>query len=1095
MTRSYIADLHIHSRYSRATSKASHLHGLAAWAAIKGIQVVGTGDFTHPAWFSHLTEVLEEAEPGFFRIRKDSSGADLVPVPLPPGLRPDIHQVRFVLTAEISSIYKRDGRVRKIHNVLFAPDFESVRRINTVLAGIGNLEADGRPILGLDARHLLEILLEQAEQGFLVPAHIWTPWFSLFGSKSGFDSLEECFGDLSDHVFALETGLSSDPDMNRCVSALDRLTLISNSDCHSPAKLGREANIFATGFDYFSMQEAIRSPRDPQGRQVFTATIEFYPEEGKYHLDGHRRCGVCLQPAQTLENRGRCPVCKRPLTVGVLYRVMQLADRSSPVYPAGSPAVHSLIPLPEILGELLGTGPATKKVLSVYSRLITIFGSEFDLLLHAPLEDISRQASPLLAEAIDRARKGTVIRKGGFDGEFGVIRVFSDEERSRWLGQLSLFGTRSARPRKRRRQVDSDLLTTSKITADKGAGRPVTLNPEQQAVVDCPEQAIIVKAGPGTGKTQALVKRVERLVRETGARCTVITFTNKAADGVRRRLEAVLGRDMTVFTATFHGYCLEWLRRWQPDLRVAGPETRRWILARLFPGESTGWLVELGRAISRFFLQPGAVPSAEISRYLDELEANNLVDMDQVVPRTVRLLQEEDRRAEEMCQETANLFVDEFQDLNRPQYELVLLLAARVSVFAIGDPDQAIYGFRGSDPVWFGRFVETVHPARFSLYRNYRSGARILEAAARVIACNPHQETEPALMSMVEAPGVLYSTSSRDDAGEGRFVAAQIQRLVGGTSHREIERLSGTASEGVALSDIGVLYRTGRQAEAVARALAEQGVPFQVVDIVPFYLQQPVRPFYDLLLLAAGLADTTQVLALLAGRPGIGRERLKRLELEIPLSCPSCLDYLLGHRPADSRLARAVENLAAVRDQVRKLAEEQTPADAVQAVTGYCGVDDEDPNLSRLLTMLAQFTDLEQAASHLRRYADTVVYDERAEAVTLMTLHAAKGLEFRVVFIVGLEEGLLPLDTGRQEMDAAHVQEERRLFFVGMTRAREILYLCRAERRQVYGETRTVPPSRFLAEIGGDLLREPPAARRKPGGGKGRPGYRQLSLF
>ena len=245
----YIADLHIHSRYSRATSKASNLHGLAAWAAIKGIDVVATGDFTHPGWFAHLADNLEPAEPGLFRLKKHPNFDELAPI-LPPGVQPDTSHIRFLLSAEISSIYKRGGKVRKIHNLLYAPDLDAARRINTVLAGIGNLHSDGRPILGLDSKILLEILLEQAPEGFLVPAHIWTPWFSLFGSKSGFDAIEECFDDLSSEIFALETGLSSDPEMNRHISALDRFSLISNSDCHSPSKLGREVNIFATDLSF-----------------------------------------------------------------------------------------------------------------------------------------------------------------------------------------------------------------------------------------------------------------------------------------------------------------------------------------------------------------------------------------------------------------------------------------------------------------------------------------------------------------------------------------------------------------------------------------------------------------------------------------------------------------------------------------------------------------------------------------------------------------------------------------------------------------------------------------------------------------------------
>lgn len=426
----YIADLHIHSPYSRATSPESTLAGLAAWARVKGIQMLGCGDFTHPGWFGRLEEELEPAEAGLFRLKDEGS----IPSPL-AGVTPSAAAPRFLLSAEVSSIYKRHGKVRKVHNLLYVPDFASAKRISTRLAAIGNITSDGRPILGLDSRDLLEILLEEAPGGFLVPAHIWTPWFSLFGSRSGFDSAEECFGDLTSHVFALETGLSSDPAMNRLISALDRFALISNSDCHSPAKLGREANLFSTGLDFFSLADAIRA----NGRDTFRGTIEFFPEEGKYHGDGHRACKVCLDPAETRRLGSICPVCNRPLTVGVYHRVMELADRQEPVYGADAPEVFSLIPLPEVLGEILGVGAASKAVMQAYGRVIGRFGSEFDLLLHTPLEEIGSY-SPLLGEAVRRIRDGQVIRQPGYDGEYGVIRVFGAGEQERLFGQEGMPG-------------------------------------------------------------------------------------------------------------------------------------------------------------------------------------------------------------------------------------------------------------------------------------------------------------------------------------------------------------------------------------------------------------------------------------------------------------------------------------------------------------------------------------------------------------------------------------------------------------------------------------------------------------------------------
>lgn len=425
----YIADLHIHSPYSRATSKESTLAGLYGWAKLKGINVVASGDFTHPAWLAQLKELLEPAEPGFFRLKNEV----LLPSPFPE-VPLSKNPLRFLLSAEICCIYNRHDKVRKVHNLLYLPDFASADRINARLSALGNIVSDGRPILGLDSRNLLEILLETAPDGYLVPAHIWTPWFSLFGSRSGFDSVEECFGDLSAHVFALETGLSSDPAMNRLISGLDSYALLSNSDCHSPSKLGREANLFATGFDFFSLREAIRV----NSKESFRGTVEFFPEEGKYHFDGHVDCNICLEPAASRELGNICPVCKKRLTIGVQHRVMDLADRNEPLFSDDSPQVFSLIPLVEILGELVGAGSSSKTVLKAYAKALSIFGSEFELLLNTSLKDIEHQ-SPLLAEAVRRVREGNVIRQPGYDGRFGAIRAFTPGEISREGKAKSIF--------------------------------------------------------------------------------------------------------------------------------------------------------------------------------------------------------------------------------------------------------------------------------------------------------------------------------------------------------------------------------------------------------------------------------------------------------------------------------------------------------------------------------------------------------------------------------------------------------------------------------------------------------------------------------
>ena len=412
----YIADLHVHSHYSRATSKDLNLETLYQWARVKGIHVIGTGDFTHPLWFKELQEKLEPDGNGLFRLKHPPADPAL------PGMKVEDIDVRFCLSTEISSIYKYGDKVRKNHNLVYAPDFDTVARINKRLSAIGNLASDGRPILGLPSRNLLEIVLEASDQAHLVPAHVWTPWFSTLGSRGGYDSIDECFRDLSGHIFAIETGLSSDPAMNWQWSALDRFTLISNSDAHSAPKLGREANLFNTDRSYDGLFTALKT------RQGFMGTFEFFPEEGKYHHDGHRKCGVSLLPDVTVSHNGLCPQCGQPLTVGVLHRVQKLADRKAPQPPPGAADFHYIIPLPEILAEIRKSGPGSKAVQHDFHQAISTFGNEFNLLKAVPVEDIRRQGSPVLAEAIRRMRNHEVKPVPGYDSLYGVIKIFDEAE-------------------------------------------------------------------------------------------------------------------------------------------------------------------------------------------------------------------------------------------------------------------------------------------------------------------------------------------------------------------------------------------------------------------------------------------------------------------------------------------------------------------------------------------------------------------------------------------------------------------------------------------------------------------------------------------
>ncbi len=435
----YLADLHVHSKYSRATSPQNDLPNLARWAAIKGIDVVATGDFTHPLWRSEIMEFLEPDGTGLFRIKDSFNFCQDSPLP-----REKIKNVRFILNVEISSIYKKDGKVRKIHNLVFMPDFESMILFCSRLQAIGNLNSDGRPILGLPSRDLLEIALETSPESFVIPAHIWTPWFSLMGSKSGFDSVQQCFEDLSSHIFALETGLSSDPDMNRRISSLDNYTLVSNSDTHSAPRLGRELNIFTGLPSYYAIRDSLKKGglgnRILESSPVFDAwkrlkndldlkrdsflgTIEFFPEEGKYHWDGHRKCNFRSNPSVAGTGKSMCPVCGNPITVGVMSRVCELADRIHPIISAKSGYFWRTIPLLDVIAAVLNVGSQSRKVERVYFEMIAEIGPETSILWDIPIEEIAHKTPERISQAIEKVRKQEVVLEAGFDGEYGKIKI------------------------------------------------------------------------------------------------------------------------------------------------------------------------------------------------------------------------------------------------------------------------------------------------------------------------------------------------------------------------------------------------------------------------------------------------------------------------------------------------------------------------------------------------------------------------------------------------------------------------------------------------------------------------------------------------
>ncbi|MBM4273733.1 MAG: AAA family ATPase [Deltaproteobacteria bacterium] len=956
-----IADLHIHSHYSIATGREANLEHLDLWARYKGVQVVGAGDCTHPGWLKELAAKLEPVGEGVYRLKPGL----ILPLKISGPHWGAVPPVRFVITGEVSTIYKKGGRVRKVHLLLLLPGLEAAERVSQRLGRLGNVTSDGRPILGLDARHLVELVLETAPGALVIPAHIWTPWFSVLGSKSGFDSLEECFDHLVSHIFALETGLSSDPAMNWQVAGLDRFLLVSNSDAHSPPKLAREANIFLTPPTFPDLARALRT------KEGFAGTIEFFPEEGKYHLDGHRHCNLRLLPEETARLGGLCPRCGKPLTLGVMHRVQELADREAGVMPPQAKPYESLIPLPEVLGEVLEVGAGSKKVEHRYFRLLEKLGPELEILRRAPLGDLAREGGSLLAHAIDKIRRREVHIAAGYDGVYGEVRLFTPEERRRLEGQ-GAFWSAAKKPVVQEPAAYQTPVSPSVSVETTENRKPKTenrdpllasLNPAQCHAVIHQGPPLIVQAGPGTGKTRALTHRLAYLLARRGAapeEALAVTFTRQAAQEMETRVRALLpdfpGLDrLTV--KTFHALGHQILTEAGQGRQVADEERRRSLLRQAARDHKIPF-PSLDKQVSRWKqalkypedLETGELPQlrAAFQAYEDALKRECLWDYEDLIAQPVRLLLAHPEMRQAYRRRYRHLLVDEYQDLNEAQYRLFQILAhPEAEIMVIGDPDQAIYGFRGASPAYFARFQEDwPNAAALSFTETYRLPLPVLRAAQEVQRAAGGEPLPLLTRQPGDLPVVLLETAT--EGAEAQAVAREIIRLVGGLSHLALEDRSlryQDPEDKAGFKDVAVLYRVHALGPELERSLTEAGLP------------------------------------VLSPKEGVGPE--------------------------------------------------------------WDGLD--------------------------------LV----AERVKLLSLHAAKGLEFPYVFIVGCEAGLLPWEPeGETGTDLA---EERRLFYVGLTRASRQVYLTRARTRTLWGQKRRTQLSPLAQSLPADLLYRPesrPTSRR-----------------
>jgi len=813
----FIADFHIHSHFSIATSKDLIPEHLDYWARLKGIKVVGTGDFTHPGWLAKLKEKLEPAEQGLFRLKSEFKNDPALKTP-----HVSDQDVRFILTAEISSIYKKFDKVRKVHNVIFAPDFETVEKIQQELSKIGNITSDGRPILGLDSRDLLEIALNCSDQIFFVPAHIWTPWFSALGAKSGFDTIEECYGDLSDFIFAVETGLSSDPPMNWMCSFLDKYTLISNSDAHSPEKLGREANLFDSDLSYKSITESLKNKSSGQ----FLGTVEFFPQEGKYHFDGHRKCGTVWDPVQSLQNRNICPACGKKVTTGVLSRVVELSDRQHVDNSNKNVQFFSLVPLKEILAEIVGTNPNTKKVKSVYNALMQKAGSEFNVLMHWSLDELKKITNDLTVEAIRRMRAGEVFIKEGFDGEYGQIKVFDKSELKEIRSQSSLFSSavkeKTTRYQNRDQLLSFDLQEyqllkkqelnkdVGKIKTDKELGIEnclKDLNPEQFEAVRHFEGPALIIAGPGTGKTKVLTHRIAYLINKQGIdpkNILAVTFTNKAAQEMVDRLNKLLKNNKSldkIQVSTFHALGYKIIKEYssqdeKPNANTIINENDKKIILHKHLGFDQKKINHLIKIIAD--LKQNQKTESDISekehkelfiKYQDFLNNYNLIDLDDLIYLSVQLFNKDPKLLAEYQERYRWILVDEYQDINFAQYQLIRMLTTdkNPNLCVIGDPNQAIYGFRGADVHYIKQFKNDYPSAKeYNLSKSYRCSDSILQASANVISSGQN------ILQGLQKGVKITISQEHTDKSEAEYVARTIEQMMGGLRfHRGLRTFNG----------------------------------------------------------------------------------------------------------------------------------------------------------------------------------------------------------------------------------------------------------------------------------------------------------------
>jgi len=946
MKKKFIADFHIHSHYSIATSKFSNFYEYAKKAYYKGIDLIGTGDGIHPGLLNEIEEYLTEDENnGLLKLKEEYQKKLIKEI---PNILTN-KNIRFIITTEISTIYKKNNKVRKLHHLFLIPDLPTAKKISKKLDSIGNIRSDGRPILGMDSSELLKIFLDINEDIIYIPAHIWTPHFSLFGAKSGFDTIEECFGDLEKYIYAVETGLSSDPPMNWLISQLDNRFLVSNSDAHSPENLGREANLFHASFSYNGILNALKNTNNDD---KILGTIEFYPEEGKYHWDGHRKCGIYLSPKEAKKYNNICPVCGKPLTMGVLHRVYELADKPENTKGPKAKPFHSIVTLKQIIADSINKNPKSKAVEKIYNNIIRANGNEFDILLNNDIDNLKIN-EPIIKYAISKVRNNNIYIRPGFDGEYGIVSVFSPEEKKEILSN-AIFIDQKIQTKKDKIKPNNN--TTANAPELQQLSLNITpqnqtqiLNKNQEKIINNKDKFVFIQAGPGTGKTFTIIKKLETLKKELETnKILFVTFTDSAANEIKNRINI---SSHNLYIGTFHSISKRILQEiYNISINLITTQDQIFILQQL--GLKKGYNKFLIK-IEQYKID-GSISVIDeekllIQKYINFLQQNNLYDFNDILLKFIEIHDSKKFLIK-------YLFVDEVQDCNKLQFNWIKKLTDNLQqLILIGDYYQSLYKFRGAEPETILKLDELFPKIKFlTLQISYRLPQNFINISSEIIS---KKTINISLKSSSDEKGDFYIIEHPNSKIEKSFFIKELKKLIGTLDMN----IGNTAGEYYP-NDIAFIFRTNQKLK----------------EYLTYFRQHnfPVKVFFDDTFL-----KNEKIIKILYALRAIENKNNKFFEE---------IFYKISR--TNINLMDSPENL------LKK----------INFICSSLNISNDD-DIELLIDILQNSDDLNSTINELLNHKRI---SNQKNNINFLTVHSAKGLEFPVVIIPSLQKNYFPIKNG-----------------------------------------------------------------------------------